>query len=120
MHCLLYTSYELHIGSWKKEEDVEWVNYRSIAKELIAYVKENHFTHIELMPLNEYPFDGSWGYQCSGYFSATSRYGTCAVSYTHLRSMKILLSAMKRQSLCEMSVPNCQGNQNDQLKDKVY
>ncbi|MEG2543121.1 MAG: 1,4-alpha-glucan branching protein GlgB [Longicatena sp.] len=68
--------YELHIGSWKKKEDEEWVNYKAIAKELIAYMKDNNFTHIELMPLNEFPFDGSWGYQCSGYFSATSRYGS--------------------------------------------
>lgn len=69
--------YEVHIGSWKQKEDGSWYTYREIAKDLIAYAKEHHFTHLEFMPLNEYPFDGSWGYQCSGYFAATSRYGSC-------------------------------------------
>ncbi len=67
--------YELHLGAWKLE-DGKTPNYQSIAQPLIDYVKENHFTHVEFMPLSEHPFDGSWGYQASGYFSITSRYGS--------------------------------------------
>jgi 1,4-alpha-glucan branching enzyme len=90
--------YEVHLGSWRRhlDEDNSWLSYRELAEGLVEYVRDMGFTHIELLPVSEHPLDASWGYQTTGYFSVTSRFGTPAdfqyfVDYCHQNGIGVLL-----------------------------
>jgi 1,4-alpha-glucan branching enzyme len=88
--------YEVHPGSWRRRENGTWLNYRELAHELVGYVLDMGYTHVELMPIMEHPLDASWGYQVTGYFSVTSRYGTPEdfmyfVDYCHQHGIGVIL-----------------------------
>ncbi len=88
--------YEVHLGSWRRRENGDFIDYRDMARQLAAYVKDLGFNCIELLPITEYPLDDSWRYQCTGYFAPTSRYGTPEdfmffVDYMHQSGIGVIL-----------------------------
>ncbi|MEK7325212.1 MAG: alpha-amylase family glycosyl hydrolase, partial [Chloroflexota bacterium] len=88
--------YEVHLGSWRRGEENRYLTYRELAETLVPYAKEQGFTHLELLPITEHPYDGSWGYQTTGYFAPTSRFGSPAdfahfVDAAHRAGLGILL-----------------------------
>lgn len=88
--------YEVHLGTWRRKPNGDWYTYRELAHSLVDYVVEMGFTHIELLPVMEHPFDRSWGYQVTGFFAATSRYGSPEdlmyfINYCHEREIGVIL-----------------------------
>jgi len=88
--------YECHLGSWQRDEDGEFLNYRELAHRLVDYIKQTGFTHIELLPITEHPLDASWGYQTTGYFAPTRRFGDTDdfryfVDYCHQHGIGVML-----------------------------
>ena len=88
--------YEMHMGSWKRHKDNSFMGYRELAKDLTDYLIEMGYTHVEFLPVMEHPFDGSWGYQISGYYAPTSRYGApndfkYLIDYLHQNGIKVIL-----------------------------
>lgn len=88
--------YEIHAGSWKKPDDDSWYTYTELGRMLAPYLKENGYTHVELMPITEHPVDVSWGYQCTGFFSPTSRYGSSdelmeMINHLHQNGIGVIL-----------------------------
>ncbi|OOZ42155.1 1,4-alpha-glucan branching enzyme [Solemya pervernicosa gill symbiont] len=90
------STYEVHLSSWQLDDEGNFLNYRELAHRLVDYVEQTGFTHIELLPITEHPFDGSWGYQTIGYYAPTSRFGTpddfrYFVDYCHQHGIGVLL-----------------------------
>ena len=88
--------YEVHLGSWRKRENGDFLDYRDMARQLAAYVKDLGYTAVELLPVTEHPLDDSWGYQCTGYFAPTSRFGTPEgfmwfVDHMHANGIQVIL-----------------------------
>jgi 1,4-alpha-glucan branching enzyme len=88
--------YEMHLGSWKHKPDGSYYSYREIAPILASYLKQMHYTHVEFLPLNEHPFDDSWGYQVSGYFAPTKRFGRVKdlqflINYLHQHGIGVII-----------------------------